>query len=39
MFSPGGRDQYWYEGAVVALFYLGMSTSLLGLYWAAGWKR
>lgn len=39
MFNPGGREQFWYEGAVVAILYLFMSASLLGVYLAAGWKR
>ncbi|CAM9974131.1 unnamed protein product [Scytosiphon promiscuus] len=39
MFSPGGRDQYWYEGIVVAVLYLIMSLAVLGLYLSAGWKR
>lgn len=39
MFSPGGRDQYWFEGMVVALLYVGMSLAILGVYTLAGWKR
>ncbi|CAM9818866.1 unnamed protein product [Pylaiella littoralis] len=39
MFNPGGREQFWYEGAVVAILYLFMSAALLGVYLAAGWKR
>lgn len=39
LFSAGGRDQYWYEGVVVAILYLFMSAATLGVYFAAGWKR
>lgn len=39
MFSRGGRDQYWYEGVVVACLYVIMSTAILGTYSAASWKR
>ena len=39
MFSQGGRDQFWYEGAVVALLYVGMSSAILGVYAGIGWKR
>ncbi|CAM9283828.1 unnamed protein product [Ectocarpus sp. 13 AM-2016] len=39
MMSPGGRDQFWYEGMVVAVLYLFMSAAILGVYYAASWKR
>lgn len=39
MMSPGGRDQFWYEGMVVAVLYLFMCAAILGVYYAASWKR
>ncbi|CAM9583234.1 unnamed protein product [Ectocarpus sp. 6 AP-2014] len=39
MMSAGGRDQFWYEGMVVAVLYLFMSAAILGIYYAASWKR
>lgn len=39
MFSPGGRDQWVYEGIVVALLYVGISAAVAVAYAAAGWKR
>lgn len=39
MFSKGGRDQYWYEGIVIACLYVIMSAAILGTYSAASWKR
>lgn len=39
IFHKGGREQYWVEGAVVALLYVAMSLALLGTYAAPSWKR
>ena len=39
MFSPGAREQFWYEGVVVAFFYLFMSAAIIGVYTSAGAKR
>lgn len=39
LFSPGGREQFWYEGVVIAFFYLAMSITVVFLYGVAGWRR
>lgn len=39
IFSEGGRDQFWYEGAVVAFLNVAMALAIYGVYSAAGWKR